>query len=52
MGVDPFVLTGGIRGVTGGVRVGFWGLYKQFIAAVWALTGVICRFGTSSPDYS
>jgi hypothetical protein len=40
-----FVVTGGIHCVTGGVRVGFWGLDKRFTAAINGLTGVIGGLG-------
>jgi hypothetical protein len=39
------VVTGRVRRVTGGVRVGFWGLNKRFTAAINGLTGVIGSFG-------
>jgi hypothetical protein len=35
--------------VTGGVRVGFWGLFKQFIGAVKGSTEVISRFEAPRP---
>jgi hypothetical protein len=39
------VVTGGECCLTGGVRVGFWGLGKRFTAAIKDLTGVIGSFG-------
>jgi hypothetical protein len=35
--------------VTGGVRIGFWGLDERFTAATKDLTGVIGRFEASDP---
>jgi hypothetical protein len=38
-------VTGYVRRLTGGVRVGFWDLDKQFIVIVAALSAVIGGFG-------
>jgi hypothetical protein len=39
------VVIGSVCRVTGGVRVGFWGLDKRFTSVIQALTGVIGYFG-------
>jgi hypothetical protein len=36
---------GGVRGVTGEVPVGSWGLFRQFIGVLWTLIAVIGRLG-------
>jgi hypothetical protein len=40
------VVTGNVRGLTGGVRIGFWGLDKLLRASIKGLTGPIGSFGT------
>ena len=45
----PFVVTGGIHCVTGGVPVGSLGLDKRFIGVLCALIGVIGRFEAPGP---
>jgi hypothetical protein len=39
------LVTGGIHCLTGGIRVGFWGLDKRFTAIIKSLIGVIGGFG-------
>ena len=43
------MVTGTIRGVTGGGTVGLWGLFKRSIVIVTGLIGVIGRFPAPRP---